>query len=242
MARLAALQEAIVSLGVEEAPAVEAGQLELVVNVGGEHKVIFVAHEGEQVIIGGARRLHVPVAPDVAAPVRPVLLEGAKRVEASGVHVLKAVPLDEVAEDRLEARARVREARGRREAGARADDDRVRLVESARQALAPVAAKSPTRGGHQTSQVKHVAPPSPSVLPHRSARDGSWEERTLSCPGHRVVTGALPTGGTRRRGWPRGRALGTRRGGAPRRREPRRARPHARCSRGREGRSRARRP
>lgn len=44
--------------------------------------------------------------------------------------------LYEVAEDRLEARPRVRKACRRREARARADDDRVGLLEGALQALA----------------------------------------------------------------------------------------------------------
>lgn len=64
--------------------------------------------------------------------------------------------LYEVAEDRLEARPRVREARRRREARARADDDRVGLLEGTTQALALRVGEPRTRSPYQASQVKHV--------------------------------------------------------------------------------------
>ena len=64
--------------------------------------------------------------------------------------------LYEVAEDRLEARPRVRKACRRREARARADDDRVGLLEGALQALALRVGEPRAWGPYQASQVKHV--------------------------------------------------------------------------------------
>ena len=110
VARLAALPEAVIALGVEEPLFVEARQLELMVNVGGEHEVVAAAHEVEQVGVYAGRREVVTVAIDVAAPIRPMLLEGVEGVEPTGIHVGEAVLLDEIAEPPVESLACIRKA------------------------------------------------------------------------------------------------------------------------------------
>ena len=98
MAGLGALPKAIVPLGVEQPLLVEARQLELVVHIGGQDKVILVLYQLQQIVIHGLRRLFIAVHQDLPAPPGPVLLQTFKGIESAGVHVPDAVPGLKVAE------------------------------------------------------------------------------------------------------------------------------------------------
>ena len=61
MAGLGALPQAVVPLGVKEAPLVKARQLELVVHVGGEDEVVLVLHQLQQLVIDRLGGLFIAV-------------------------------------------------------------------------------------------------------------------------------------------------------------------------------------
>lgn len=98
MAGLGALPQAIVPLGVEQPLLVEARQLELVVHIGGQDKVVLVLYQLQQIAIYRLRRLFIAVYQDLPAPPGPVLLQAFKGIESAGVHVLDVVPGLKVAE------------------------------------------------------------------------------------------------------------------------------------------------
>ena len=106
-AGLAALEQAVVSLRVEESLLVKAGALETMVHVCGQHKVVAVAHYAQELFVEWRRYGIVSVAHDVAAPKRPVLLERIIGIETAGIHIGKAVACGEVAKELLEALARI---------------------------------------------------------------------------------------------------------------------------------------
>jgi len=123
----AALPQAVIPLGVEQAFLVEARLLELVVHVGGQHEVIPVPDQGEELAVGAVFRRFIAVVPDVAAPPGPFFLWCGVGVEAAGVHVGDAVLLDEIGEKPFKAFAAVGESGGGGQACAGADDDGVRF-------------------------------------------------------------------------------------------------------------------
>ena len=116
-----ALPEPVVSLRVEEPVLVDAGILEAVVDVRGEHEVVAVADEPDDCLVRGSHLALVAVVPDVTAPPGPSLLGGGKGVEAARVHVADAVTCGEVAEESLEPLTVIGEATRGGEAGTGAD-------------------------------------------------------------------------------------------------------------------------
>ena len=110
MAGLGALPQAVVPLGVEDAALVKARPLELMVHVGGEHEVVLLPNQVQQVPVHRPGRVHIPVVPDVPAPPGPVLLQAVKGEEAPGVHVWDAVFLLKIPEIALKPLPGVGEA------------------------------------------------------------------------------------------------------------------------------------
>ena len=98
MARHAALPETVVSLGVEEPVLGESGQLEPVIDIGGQHEEILALKQVQKLAVRVLGCRLVAIAPDIAAPVRPMLFERGVGMESCRVHVRKAVFLDEVGE------------------------------------------------------------------------------------------------------------------------------------------------
>ena len=122
-AGLAALEEAVVALRVEETLFVEARLLEAMVHIGGDDKVIRAPYERQELVVHGPGRVFVAVDEDVAAPVGPVFLRRCEGEKASGVHIADAVYGGEVREVAVKAFARIGEAGGGGKARARADHD-----------------------------------------------------------------------------------------------------------------------
>ena len=85
------LPQAIVSLRVEQTAFVKAPTLELVVNVGGQHKIILVLHQCQQLPINGKRGIHIAVIKNVTAPPGPVFLQRVIGIKSPGVHIGDAV-------------------------------------------------------------------------------------------------------------------------------------------------------
>ena len=128
-AGLAALEQAVVSLRIKEPLLVKAGALETMVHVCGQHKVVAVAHQIQELIVERRRYGIVSVAHDVAAPKRPVLLERIIGIETAGIHIGKAVTCGEVTKELLETLARIGVSGGGREPCSGTDYHGVRCIE-----------------------------------------------------------------------------------------------------------------
>ena len=135
MARLAALPEAVVTLGVEQPRLIKTSQLKLMVHVGCQDEVIPSLDQLQQVGIRLAGRHIVTVAVDVSAPPGPVFLRGGKRIETDGIHIGDAVLLMEVREVFQKARAAIGQASRNGQAGARADEDGIGALQLSLQTL-----------------------------------------------------------------------------------------------------------
>ena len=129
MAGLAALEEAVVPLGVKQPFPVKARLLKHVVHVGGEHEIIPPLHQLKQPLIHRLRRVHIAVDENIPAPVGPVLLQGGKRVKTAGVHVPEPVFPDKIREILLKSFPRVGKSRRRGEAGSRSDHHGLSLLQ-----------------------------------------------------------------------------------------------------------------
>lgn len=128
-ARLAALEQAVVSLRIKEPLFVKAGALEAMVHIRGQHKVIAPAHDVQELFVERRRYGIVSVAHDVAAPKRPVLLERIIGIEATGIHVGKVVACGKVAKELLETLARIGVSGGGRESCPGADYHGIGCIE-----------------------------------------------------------------------------------------------------------------
>ena len=109
-AGVTALEQPIVPLRIEQPLFDKAGLLEAVVHVGGEHKVVLVLHQTEQLVVHRLRRALVPVDVDIPAPVSPVLFKRIIRVEPAGIHIRKAVFRGKIRKVSAEALAIVHKA------------------------------------------------------------------------------------------------------------------------------------
>ena len=123
--RFCALEQAVVTLRVEQPLFVKTRFLELVIDIGGDDEIVLVFQQFEQVVIDGFRGVHVAVVIDVAAPVGPMFLLGGKRIEARRVHIGEAVLADEVGKVPLEAFPGIGEPRRGGEPRTGAHDDGV---------------------------------------------------------------------------------------------------------------------
>ena len=123
----AALEQAVVALGVKQAVLVKAGFLKTVIHIGGEHKIILVFHQGQQILIDRFRRVHIAIDHDVSCPECPHLFRCFVGVKTAGIHISKAIFFAEVGEIFLEAFPAVGEPGGGGESRSGADEDCVRF-------------------------------------------------------------------------------------------------------------------
>ena len=128
-AGFAALEQAVVSLRVEEPLLVKARTLETMVHIRSQHKVVAVAHYAQELFVERRRYGVVSVAHNVAAPKRPVLLERIIGIEAAGIHIGKAVACGKVAKELIESLARIGVSGGGRESCSGTDYHGVRCIE-----------------------------------------------------------------------------------------------------------------
>ena len=67
---------------------VKAGLLKAVIYIGCDHKIVFLLHQMEKLVIYGFRRIRIAIDIDIPAPVRPVFLRRVVRIESAGIHIL----------------------------------------------------------------------------------------------------------------------------------------------------------
>lgn len=109
-----ALPQAVVSLGIEQPFFIKACQLELMIHIGGKHKVISIMDQFQQFLINGLGGFLVSVYHDLAAPPCPMFFQSFKRIKTAGIHILDFIFLNEVSEVFLEPGAGISQSRGGR--------------------------------------------------------------------------------------------------------------------------------
>ena len=94
-----ALEKAVVSLGIKKSLFVKAGSLELVVHVGGDDKIVFIADQVQKLPVDRFRRIQIAVDVDISGPESPGDLRfQAHHIEAARIHVVEAVFFFEIKE------------------------------------------------------------------------------------------------------------------------------------------------
>ena len=126
MARFAALEEAVIPLGIEETPLVKACLLKTMIDVCGEDEIILVLHQPEKLVIDGVGRIRVTIEKDVPAPIGPKFFRGSVGIKAPRVHVGETVAVGEITEIGFKPFAAVRVSGGSGETGAGTDHYRLR--------------------------------------------------------------------------------------------------------------------
>ena len=127
--RHAALPQSIIALHVEQAVMIESRPLELMIDIGRDHKIILPLHEFQQPFIHRIAGRAVSVQLNIPAPIGPVFLQRIKWVKSAGIHILKSIRIREILEMFIKSRTRHREAGADGEAGPRADHDGLRLLQ-----------------------------------------------------------------------------------------------------------------
>ena len=112
MAGLGALPQAVISLGVEQAAPVKAGLLKAVVHIGGEHKIIFILYQLQQILVHRLGRVAIAVEENKPAPVGPMLLQGGKWIKSPGIHIVKTVFFFKVGKITMELFSAISKASG----------------------------------------------------------------------------------------------------------------------------------
>ena len=90
-ARLAALEQTIIALRIEQPLFVKSGFLKTVIHVRGDDEIVLVSHQLQKVVVDWLGRIHIAVDVDISAPICPMLLWHCKRIEPAGIHILKAI-------------------------------------------------------------------------------------------------------------------------------------------------------
>ena len=94
--RHAALPQSIIALHVEQAVMIESRPLELMIDIGRDHKIILPLHEFQQPFIHRIAGRAVPVQLNIPAPIGPVFLQRIKWVKSAGIHILKSIRIREI--------------------------------------------------------------------------------------------------------------------------------------------------
>ena len=111
-AGLCALEQPVIALCIKQPLFVEARFLETVVHIGGEHEIVLVLHQVEQIVVDRLRCVLIAIDINVPAPVGPVLLQRGIGVKPTGVHIGKAVFRGKICKILPETRPVVDEACG----------------------------------------------------------------------------------------------------------------------------------
>ena len=91
MARLAALEQAVIALRVEQPLLVKAGFLEAMIDVCCQHEIIFLFYKIKKLTVDRKRCIHISINIDISAPVSPVLFQSIVRIKAAGIHIMKII-------------------------------------------------------------------------------------------------------------------------------------------------------
>ena len=129
------MPQPIVPLGVKQALPFEARQLEAVVHVGGDHKIVPPPQQCQQVLIGLPHGPFVAVVINVPAPIGPVFLRCGKGVKPRRIHIGKMVLLDKIPKMPCKPRAVIQQARRSRKARPRPQNNGVGLLQGLPQLL-----------------------------------------------------------------------------------------------------------
>ena len=124
-----ALEQAVITLGIEQPFLVEPGFLKAMVHIGGQDEIVLIFHNLIQIIIGGLRRVHVAVDPDVSAPVSPEFFLCFIGIETAGIHVPETVLPAEITEVFVKPLSGIHKPGGCGQAGPGTDDHSVRLID-----------------------------------------------------------------------------------------------------------------
>ncbi len=130
MARLGALEQAIVPLGVKKPLFIKARLLKTVVNICGQDKVLPALRQRQQVLIDRLGGILITVHHDMTAPPGPVFLQRGERVKAAGVYITDAVFSGEISEIPLKPLPIIGQASRGGQPRPGADHDGVSLAES----------------------------------------------------------------------------------------------------------------
>ena len=101
------LEQSVISLGIEQPFLVESGFLKAMVHVGSQDEIVLVLQQLKQIAVGGFRRIHIAVDPDIPAPVRPEFFLRIIRIEPAGIHIPETVLPAEITEVPVKALAGV---------------------------------------------------------------------------------------------------------------------------------------
>ena len=85
------MEQAVITLCVEQPLLVKACQLKLMVNIRCEDKVILILNEIYQIVIHGVRSFYIAVEIDMSAPPRPEGFFIRERIESARIHIGNAV-------------------------------------------------------------------------------------------------------------------------------------------------------
>lgn len=94
---LRTLPQAVVSLSIEQPFFIKACQLELMIHIGGKHKVIPIMDQFQQFVINGLGGFLVSVYHDLAAPPCPMFFQSFKRIKSGSVKDFSQIGLQPLA-------------------------------------------------------------------------------------------------------------------------------------------------
>lgn len=109
MAWLAALEQAIIALRIKQTMLIYARQLELMVHIGGEHKVVAPLQKLDQLFIERCGARTIAVHHYLAAPVTPKKLGLREGIKPARVHIVEPKAFLKIREIALKALSRIRE-------------------------------------------------------------------------------------------------------------------------------------
>ena len=130
MARLAALEQTVITLRVEQALFIESRLLKAVIYIRGNDEIVRIPYQVQKLIIYRFRRVHISVDPNIAAPIRPKLLLCGIGIEATGIHIRKTILRRKVREILFKPFPVVNEACRSGKPGSRADDNGICVCKS----------------------------------------------------------------------------------------------------------------
>ena len=129
-ARLAALEQTIITLRIEQPLFVKSGFLKTVIHVRRDDEIVLVSHQLQKVVVDWLGRIHIAVDVNISAPICPMLLRRCKRIEPAGIHIPKAILCRKIGEVFFKPFAGIDESGGSGKPCARADNHGVAIPQS----------------------------------------------------------------------------------------------------------------